>query len=191
MALKAAATIAEQGAKVGELVDKLLRYTTLESPDAAPHLEPVGLDDAVQDALKALREKLAARQARVDYRGAGITLQADKTMLVESLKNLVENAVKFDPKPSPIVALRVEDSGGWTAISVTDMGPGIPSEQQKAVFSRFHQIDKDFTGQKDGMGLGLAYVKKVAELHGGSVALTSRLGQGTTVTLTLPAKKRA
>jgi len=75
------------------------------------------------------------------------------------------------------------------ALSVTDLGPGIPPEAQQAVFSRFHQVEKDFTGQQDGMGLGLPFVKKVAELHGGAATLHSKLGAGTTVTVTWPRRK--
>lgn len=191
MSMKAAKTVNEQGAKVGELVDKLLRYTMLESPDAKPQIEPVIIDEAVHDALKSLRDHLAARDAKISYKANGVTVPADRSMLIESVKNLVENAVKFDAKPSPTVAVSVEGAGEWAAVSVTDMGPGIPPEEQQAVFSRFHQVEKDFTGQKEGMGLGLAYVKKVAELHGGSVKLSSRLGQGTTVTITLPRRRSA
>ena len=69
---------------------------------------------------------------------------------------------------------------------MTDHGPGLPPELQQAVFSRFHQVEKDFTGQQEGLGLGLAYVRKVAELHGGKSELTSILGKGTTVTIHWP-----
>jgi signal transduction histidine kinase len=186
MTIKAARSINEQGQKVAALVDKLLRYTTLESPEAAPRLAAVPVDEAVTEALKALSAELAAREARVDFVPSGVTVSADREMLVQVLKDLVENAVKFDPKPAPTVAVRVKADDGFAALSVSDLGPGIPPEAHEAVFSRFHQVEKDFTGQKDGMGLGLPYVKKVAELHGGRVSLRSTLGEGTTVVVTLP-----
>lgn len=189
MTLKAARTISEQGAKLAELVEKLLRYTTLESPDAAAAREAVPVDEAVADALKALRERLSQREARVDAQASGLTIEGDRGMIVELVKNLVENAIKFDTNARPPVAVRAEADGDWIALSVADAGPGIPPEDQDKVFSRFHQIEKDFTGQQEGMGLGLAYVRKVVELHGGSVALRSKLGEGTTVTVTLPRRK--
>ena len=74
-------------------------------------------------------------------------------------------------------------------MTVADTGPGVPPEDLEKVFSRFHQVEKDFTGQQDGMGLGLAFVRKVAELHGGTAVLRSKLGAGATVTLTLPRKR--
>jgi len=191
MTLKAIKTVNEQGLKVGELVDKLIRYTTLESPDAAPALADISVDEAVQEALKGLEEKIAAKKASVEYAPTGLRLSADRAMFVEVVKNLVENALKFDPRPSPVVAVRVRSDDALAALSVTDLGPGIPPEAQQAVFSRFHQVEKDFTGQKDGMGLGLPFVKKVAELHGGAATLHSKLGTGTTVTVTWPRGKTA
>ena len=92
---------------------------------------------------------------------------------------------------SPVVNVRVRADENWAALSITDLGPGIPPEAQTAVFSRFHQVEKDFTGQQDGMGLGLPFVKKVAELHGGAATLRSKLGAGTTVTVTWPRRKPA
>ncbi|MBI3563605.1 MAG: GAF domain-containing protein [Elusimicrobia bacterium] len=191
MTLKAARTINEQGNKVGELVDKLIRYTTLESPDAAVQRADFAVDEAVAEALKSLKDKILSKQAKVDYAPTGLTLNADRVMLVEVVKNLVENAVKFDPKPGCVVAVRVLADDDWAAVSVTDRGPGLPPEEHEAVFSRFHQVEKDFTGQQEGMGLGLPFVRKVAELHGGKAVLRSALGQGTTVTVTWPRRKPA
>ncbi len=189
MTLKAMKTINEQSLKVGELVDKLIRYTTLESPDAAPTLADTDVDAAVAEALKDLREKIEAKKASVQFAPTSLTLRVDRAMFVEVVKNLVENAFKFDPGPSPVVAVRVRADDECAALSVTDLGPGIPPEAQQAVFSRFHQVEKDFTGQQDGMGLGLPFVKKVAELHGGAATLNSKLGAGTTVTVTWPRRR--
>ena len=189
MTAKAIRTIRDQGVKVSELVDKLLSYTTIESPDVQFHAEPVVLDEAIVEAKGALEEKLTARGAVIDAPPTGLTVMADKRLLVEALKNLIDNAVKFNPKPAPPVAIRAQAQGEWAALSVGDTGPGIPPEDHERVFSRFHQVEKDFTGQQDGMGLGLAFVRKVAELHGGTVTLRSALGAGTTVTLTLPRKR--
>jgi signal transduction histidine kinase len=191
MTRKALQTINEQGAKVGELVDKLIRYTTLESPEASIAVSDVSVDEAVAEAVKSLQEKLEAKKARVEFTPTGLVLPVDRGMFVEVVKNLVENAFKFDPNPAPVIAVRVKTESDWAALSVTDLGPGIPPEAQRAVFSRFHQVEKDFTGQQEGMGLGLPFVKKVAELHGGTATLSSMLGSGTTVTVTWPRRRRA
>lgn len=186
---KAVRTIRSQGGKVSELVDKLLSYTTIESPDIQITCEPFPLDEALKDALDALKDKLEERGAKIDAPASGVVVVGDRRLVVEALKNLVDNAVKFNQKHSPLTAIRAEAEGDWAAVTVADTGPGVPPEDVERVFSRFHQVEKDFTGQQDGMGLGLAFVRKVAELHGGSAVLRSKLGAGAAVTLTLPCKR--
>lgn len=186
---KAVRTIRSQGAKVSELVDKLLSYTTIESPDTQINPEPFPLDEAVADAIESLKDALDERAAKVDAPKTSLVVVGDRRLVVEALKNLVDNAVKFNAKPSPVAVVRAEAEGDWAAVTVADTGPGVPPEDLEKVFSRFHQVEKDFTGQQDGMGLGLAFVRKVAELHGGSAVLRSKLGAGSTVTLTLPRQR--
>ena len=188
-ALKASATILSQGRKLGELVDKLLRYVTIQDPESTVRLEKNGVDDLVGDALKMMGPWLLERGGSVEYSGApGASLVCDRDRLIEVVRNLVENAVKFDDKPQRRVYVRAESRRGWVALSVEDTGRGIPPEDREKVFSQFHQIETFFTGQVDGWGLGLPYVKKVVENHGGQVLLESALGKGTTVTVTLPEK---
>ena len=191
MMAKAIRTIREQGIKVSELVDKLLSYTTIESPDTQIRPEPASLDELVSEALASMKEKIDAANAKIDAAPSGLVVMGDKRLIVEALKNLVDNAVKFNPKQHPPVAIRATAEGDWAAISVADTGPGVPPEELDRVFARFTQIEKDFTGQQDGMGLGLAFVKKVAELHGGAAKMQSKLGSGSTVTMTLPRKRAA
>jgi signal transduction histidine kinase len=186
---KAVRTIRSQGGKVSELVDKLLSYTTIESPDVKITIEPFPLDEAVADAIGSLKEKIAERGAQVEAPKTALVVLGDKRLIVEALKNLVDNAIKFNPKHSPVTVIRAEAEGGWAAVTVADTGPGVPPEDLERVFSRFHQVEKDFTGQQDGMGLGLAFVRKVAALHGGTAVLRSKLGAGSTVTMTLPRKR--
>jgi signal transduction histidine kinase len=188
---KAVRTIRSQGGKVSELVDKLLSYTTIESPDTQISAEPFALDDAVKDAVAGLEELIKERAATVDAPATGHVLIGDRRLITEALKNLLDNAIKFNAKPSPVAVLRAEAEGDWSALTVADTGPGVPPEDLERVFSRFHQVEKDFTGQQEGMGLGLAFVRKVAELHGGSAVLRSKLGAGAAVTLTLPRKRDA
>ncbi len=174
---------------MSELVDKLLSYTTIESPDVQVVIEAFALDAATGDALAAMKERFEERGVVVDAPKTGITLMGDKRLFVEALKNLLDNAVKFNSKPAPLVILRTEAEGDWAAITLGDDGPGIPPEEHERVFSRFHQVEKDFTGQQEGMGLGLAFVRKVAILHGGNAVLRSKLGTGTEVTMTVPRRR--
>ncbi len=191
MTAKAVKTIRIQGGKVSELVDKLLSYTTIESPDATIRPEPFPLDAAIEEALAAMKEKIDERAARIDTAKCGITIMGDKRLVIEALKNLIDNAIKFNPKASPPVFIRAQGAGDWAALTVADTGPGVPPEDLEKVFSRFHQVEKDFTGQQEGMGLGLAFTRKVAQLHGGEATMRSKLGAGSEVSLTLPRQRPA
>ncbi|MBI3552003.1 MAG: GAF domain-containing protein [Elusimicrobia bacterium] len=187
--LKAAETISVQGRKLGDLVDRLLRYTTLETPDHTIELAPTGIDQLVASAIKELSAWLADKNAVVDYKGApGVIVVVDKGQMREVIKNLIENGVKFDTKPQKKVEVWVETPDKKAIVRVKDTGPGIPPEDQEKIFSAFHQIETFFTGQVDGWGLGLPYIKKVVESHGGTIALASKLGEGSVFSVTLPRK---
>lgn len=188
-ALKAAQAISAQSQKLAALVDKLLRYTTLESPEHNLDLAPCPLDAVVSEIIHGFRDWLTANKATVDFQPSGLSVTGDRKFLSDVVKNLVENAVKFGDKPEKKVAVRIDANSDHVRLHVQDNGPGIPPEEQDRIFSQFHQVESSFTGQVDGWGLGLPYVRKVAALHGGHVRLVSKLGEGTTVTVCLPRGK--
>lgn len=113
---------------------------------------------------------------------AGI-LCGDRVRLKQAIFNLVNNAIRFTP-PGGAVNLRVEADDGNVGVTVSDNGIGIPEDEQAFVFDRFHKGSNVTTTQ--GVGLGLSLVREVVELHGGTVVLTSALGKGTSVKLSLP-----
>ena len=102
----------------------------------------------------------------------------DAFLVKEAVANHIENAVKFNPAAKKLIELSVTRDNGFLKIAVKDDGPGIPGEEQPKLFRKFYQIDVDFTGQIPGFGLGLAFVKSVAEAHGGTVGLRSSPGKG-------------
>lgn len=101
------------------------------------------------------------------------------------LDNIVDNAVKYTP-PGGTILLRVSHEGAFIRISVKDTGIGIPTEQQKRVFTKFFRGDNAQLFQTSGTGLGLYVAKNIAERHNGTLVFESAKGQGTTFTLTLP-----
>ncbi|MBI5631717.1 MAG: GAF domain-containing protein [Elusimicrobia bacterium] len=187
---KALQAITTQGHKLADLVDKLLRYTILANPEDSMEAGPCRLDAVVDEALKSMKAWLASRKATVLWEpGGSHEVTGDAVQLKEVVKSLVENAVKFDPKIEKKVALWLEGGANEVYLRVKDLGPGIPPEEQDKIFSRFHQIEDSFTGQVEGWGLGLPYVKKIVEGHGGRVELKSKLQEGTTVTVILPRRR--
>lgn len=186
---KALRTIHDQGVKLNELVQKLLNYTVMETLDASEtERRPFPLREPLKEALDALGPWLGEQAAEVsDGVPEGLKAVGDPVLVREALKNLIENAAKFAPPGRRRVAVTARAVNGSVEVRVEDQGPGIPPEELDRVFQKFHQVESSFTGQVEGWGLGLSYVRKVVERLGGSVRVDSRLGRGSTFTVVLPA----
>jgi len=108
----------------------------------------------------------------------------DREALEHILSNLLSNAIKFTPAGGTITVSAVEHDEA-VEVMIVDTGPGIPADKQDAVFDRFQQVDDARTRSAEGAGIGLAFVKDLVDLHGGTIDLESTVGEGTTVTVRL------
>jgi signal transduction histidine kinase len=113
-------------------------------------------------------------------------IQGEETMLRKALDNLVDNAIKFTP-PDGRVSILLRSDGRFVLIEITDTGVGIPPEEQERIFDQFYQIDGSTTRRYGGTGLGLALVKEIVKVHNGEISLTSKVGEGSTLQIKLPA----
>jgi two-component system phosphate regulon sensor histidine kinase PhoR len=112
-------------------------------------------------------------------------VHGDEMHITNILFNLLDNAAKYGgPSPEISLATRNDDKGIY--ISVSDKGPGIPKDQQKHIFEKFYRIPTGDVHDVKGFGLGLHYVKTIAEAHNGWIKLSSRLGEGSTFEVFLP-----
>ena len=125
-------------------------------------------------------------------------VQTDYIFLSQMLANLIDNAIKYNPKSDAYVLIettfQVLDVKNWGVVTITDNGPGIPEDQLPHIFNRFYRLDKARARESDeddlqdsGSGLGLAIVKSIAKVFGGYIDVKSRVGKGTTFTVCLPA----
>jgi two-component system cell cycle sensor histidine kinase PleC len=117
------------------------------------------------------------------------TVYADERSIKQILLNLLSNAVKFTPESGTVKVFARRQADGGMIVGVSDSGIGIAEEDQAKVFDSFGQGKHDVAIADKGTGLGLSIVKGLAEAHGGTVQLESKVGQGTTVTLRLPASR--
>jgi len=176
--------IEREADRMTQLVEELLELSRIESGEAP--LRPAGLEagELVREVVRrfagqAERAGVALRAAAPDGR---VELVGDAERLERALGNLVANAIKFTPRGGSVVVSAEAEEGG-VVLRVADSGIGIEPAEQARVWERFYKADRARGG---GTGLGLAIVKHIVQAHGGSVALESRVGRGSTFTLRLP-----
>jgi CheY-like chemotaxis protein len=171
-----------------QLIGDLLDISRISSGKLRLETRPVYPVESIEAALAAVLPAAEAKGVRVDRAldaGAGPVL-ADSDRLQQVVVNLLGNAVKFTP-PGGWVEVRLEAEGGGVRIQVRDSGAGIDPELLPHVFDPFWQADASTTRQQGGLGLGLAIVRQLVELHGGHVAAASPgKGQGAVFTIALP-----
>ncbi len=183
----------EEAVRLSDLIGDLLFLARAESP--LTHLRRERVD--VGELLSAVREYYEASAA-----DSGVSLttmvaaepvvaELDRTLLQRAVGNLVSNALAHTPRGGAVVLGTNPDhwNGGVSAIriEVSDTGIGIPAEALPRVFDRFFRVDCSRSQASGGTGLGLAIVQSIALLHGGKVEITSQPGQGTRVTMHMPA----
>jgi signal transduction histidine kinase len=112
----------------------------------------------------------------------------DHDALVSVVANLLDNAFKYSPPDQP-VTLRASSANGAVTVSVTDLGPGIPPQEQQRIFDRFYRGAGEVARQVKGAGIGLSLVKRIVEDHGGSVSIESRPGDGSTFAISLKTRE--
>ena len=117
--------------------------------------------------------------------GCTCYIRGDRLRLERVITNLITNAVKYSPEGSTVF-LKVEKSGSHASVTVKDEGVGMEDHEIRELFQPFRRLDRT-RGMATGTGLGLFSAKKIVEAHGGAIGISSRLGNGTTVVLELPA----
>jgi two-component system sensor histidine kinase CreC len=177
--------ILREAARTEELVDRLLELATLERRRGLGDAKPVNLRAVAEAAVRATGPRAQRRDVGVRLHADGdVVLHGDPLLLASALTNLLENAIDFSPQGAS-VELRVERVGESVRVTVADRGPGIPDYARNRVFERFYSLARPHTGKK-GTGLGLAFVKEIAQLHGGTARLENGPSGGALATLELP-----
>ena len=179
---EAAGAIFHEAQRLEALSGKLLQLMGLG--EHAPQLVPVQLDSVFAEARRAVAPALNG--CILTMQSNGLTVQGDADLLCDLVINLVTNAAKAST-PGSAIAVCAEQADGSIRLTVQDHGQGIPADKLARVWSRFYMVDKSRSRRQGGSGLGLALCSRIAQAHGGTLAMESELGKGTTVTITLPA----
>jgi PAS domain S-box-containing protein len=168
------------------LVEDLLDVSRIVSGKTRLNIETADLTRIVEAAVESMRPSAESRGVRLDVSGQPCAMAGDPERLHQILWNLLSNAVKFTPRGGQ-VSVSVEVRDRTASLAVSDTGQGIRPDFLPHVFERFRQADATATRAHGGLGLGLAIVRHLVELHGGTVAASSPgEGKGATFTVQLP-----
>jgi hypothetical protein len=171
------------------MIDDLLDIARIEAGKLTLQQEPVNLGPLISEWVESLQQEAAAKALKLECLAAPAmaTVSADPDRLRQVVMNLLANAMKYTPSGGRI-QVRMTGENGCIRIAVSDTGVGIERDLLPHVFERFRQADWRAAGTQSGLGLGLAIVRELAEMHGGTVAAQSDgPGRGATFTVTLPA----
>ena len=176
--------IVDSSVRMKSLIQDLLRYSLIDRSDP-----PVALADTaacIAEAVEGLAEALQACGGRIDMPSMAPQLPADPRQVTEIFRNLFSNAIEYrSPDRNPVIRVDVRPVGTAWEFTVSDNGIGIEAQYFDRIFLVFERLHTQRA--HPGTGVGLAIVKKIVERHGGAMAVSSELGQGTAFSFTLPA----
>jgi two-component system sensor histidine kinase SenX3 len=177
--------------RLSALVHEILELSRLQVAGALQDIALVDVDAVVAESVDRARTGAAAKDMAFDVGGeTGHHVFGDHTMLVQAVRNLLDNAVAYSAEGTH-VGVGVRRRENIVEIAVVDQGVGISADEQDRVFERFYRVDPARSRDTGGTGLGLSIVKHVAADHGGDVQVWSQPGRGSTFTVRLPAAAQA
>jgi signal transduction histidine kinase len=168
--------IFESGQHLLSLINDILDLSKIEAGKMTLHLAKVNMHHLLEHSMRMIREKCANHGIQVAFdvpdELRGLEITADERKIKQLVFNLLSNASKYTPDGGQ-VTIGMREEGGGIAVSVADTGVGIPVEEQGLIFEEFYQASTGAKTKAPGTGLGLALVKRLAQLHGGRVWLES------------------
>ncbi|WP_042371525.1 SpoIIE family protein phosphatase [Streptacidiphilus neutrinimicus] len=178
--------VRRNGARLGKLVNSLLDFSRIEAGRMQAHYEPVDLAATTAELASVFRSatEKAGLAFEVDCPPLPQPVYVDRAMWERVVLNLLSNALKFTFDGTIRVA--AGSRGGQAEVTVSDTGIGVPEHEMPRLFERFHRIESARSRSHEGSGIGLALVKELVGLHGGTIAAESREGEGTAFTVRLP-----
>ena len=168
------------------IITDLLAITKLDNQASPLKTETVSLKELLESTVLSLKPLADRKRIKIAVHiVADIFIICDAAKIRQAVINLTDNAIKYTSENGQ-VTVRLSQSGGYAKIEVQDTGLGIPEEHLPYIFERFYRVDKARSRETGGTGLGLYITKRIVTLHGGSITVQSREGEGSLFTLFLP-----
>jgi signal transduction histidine kinase len=180
---EALSTAASEAKRTIHILQDLLDLARADSGYFQLNIEPFILDDIVAEVVS-MAQQNSSREITINAENSPIMVKADSSRIKQILLNLIDNAVKYSDPDTPI-HLKLKQLQNQVIIQIYDKGYGISLQHQSRIFERFYRIDEART-RSAGNGLGLSIVKMLVEKMGGSVSVSSKLGEGSVFMVSLP-----
>ena len=184
------ASTEEEVVRMSGIVENLLTLAQLDERRLALRLRRVDLVALASDVVQRGRRLAEDGGVRIRVVGDPVDVDADPDRLEQAVGNLVENAVKYAGRGGEVI-VAVGQLAGTAELTVTDGGPGIPTEALPHLFDRFFRVDEPRARDMGGSGLGLAICREIVRAHGGDVTVISEPGHGSVFAVTLPLRLRS
>ncbi|WP_040949022.1 sensor histidine kinase [Gorillibacterium massiliense] len=179
------AIIEEETDRLSRLGTDLLQLSSLEYEHLVLNKSVYRLDEQLRHVIVASEPQWSRKNLNVVLEAGEVNVQADKDKLNQLWINLFGNAVKFSPTGGNVQII-VDQNDQEIRVSITDSGPGIPQEEIEHIFKPFYKVDQSRDKAMGGNGIGLSIVKRILDLHNGEIQVSSRIGEGTVMTVALP-----
>jgi Na+/proline symporter/nitrogen-specific signal transduction histidine kinase len=182
------ALVVKESERLTRLINQVLDFQKIKTGKMQWQMLPVDLREICREALASVRQLIDEKHihAHLDLPDHTPPVFGDRDRLVQVMINLLSNAVKFCNDADGRIDVRLNVLPERLEVEVTDNGVGIRAEDLESIFEEFRQSWHGFRGRPTGSGLGLAITRRIVEVHGGRIWVESRLGLGSTFTLTIP-----
>ncbi len=179
--------IHDENKRLGTQVEKVLQIALLEKGDVKLNIDDVNLHEIIDHVSQNLSVQLEQKGGSIDLilDATEPLLNGDEVHITNIVYNLLDNAIKYSGE-APEITIRTENENHGIKLSVEDKGIGINREQLSRIFEKFYRVPTGNVHDVKGFGLGLSYVRRMAELHGGHVKASSKPGEGSTFEVFLP-----
>lgn len=176
--------VQRQAGQLSSLVDQAMDLARLDAPEMQPSLGDFSLDELASDVVAEMRPLLDRKELQVPIEAPSTPLRitGDANLVGRALRNLLANAIRVSPNGGSI-RVRVAANPANADVTISDQGPGVPAEEIEHIFGRFY---RGADAGANSVGLGLAIVRRIVELHAGSISVENRAEGGATFRLTFP-----
>ncbi|HVN14843.1 MAG TPA: HAMP domain-containing sensor histidine kinase [Anaerolineales bacterium] len=177
--------IEDESTRLSRITADLLKLASLESDQLMLEPKTYRLDKQIRNLILACEPQWKGKSLKLDISLHELEITADEDLLSQVWINLIYNAIKFTPQAGS-VKVTLSPRGDQVEFRISDTGIGISEEDQARIFERFYKADSSRTRTKEGSGLGLSIVKKIVDLHKGTIEVESKAGSGATFIVCLP-----